>query len=96
MRMLVLLHGGGDLDHLQERDRALLHPGTARARRGQQRQPLAGGAFHRRGDPFCCRHADGPGEEVELARDDRDATPVHPALSGHHRLVQPGGSPGLG
>ena len=33
---------------------------------------------------------DGAGEERELARDDRDTTPVQPALAGEDRLVDPG------
>jgi glycosyltransferase involved in cell wall biosynthesis len=40
VRPLVQLDGRGDLDHLQERDRALLPAGAAGTRRGQQRQPF--------------------------------------------------------
>ena len=48
MRLLVQADGRGDLDHLQERDGALLHAGAARTRRRQQRQPLGGRALRPR------------------------------------------------
>ena len=96
VRLLVQLDGGGDLDHLQERDRALLHAGAARTRRRHQRQPLGGRAFHGRGDALGGGHADRPGQEVELAGDDGDPTPEHRALAGQHRFVEAGRRPGVG
>lgn len=55
----------GNLDHLQERDRALLHAGTAGARRRQQRQPFGRRALHRSGDPFGRGHADRAARNVK-------------------------------
>ena len=81
MRALVQLDGGGDLDHLQERDSALLHAGAARARRRQQRQPFGGRPRDGGGDPFGRGHPDRTGEEVELARHHRHAPPEDAALA---------------
>ena len=88
---LVQLDGRGDLDHLQERDGAFLHAGAAGTRRRQQRQPLAGGALHGRGDPFGRGDPDRPGQEIELAGHHRDPPPEYAALAGQHRFVQAGG-----
>ena len=57
MRLFVQSDGGGDLDHLQERDRAFLHAGAARTRRCQQRQSLGRRALHGGGDAFGGRDA---------------------------------------
>ena len=96
MGLLVQPHGRGDLHHLQKRDRALLHAGAARARRGQQRQPLGGGALHGGGDPFGGRHPDRPGEEVELADHHRHPASEYAPLAGQHRFVPAGGGSGFG
>ena len=90
MRALVQLDGRGDLHHLQERDRALLHAGAARARRRQQRQPFGGRPLDGHGDPLGRRHPDRAGEEVELARHHRDPPAEDAALPGDDRFVQAG------
>ena len=94
--LLVQGDGRGDLDHLQERDGALLHPGATGARRRQQRQPLGGGALDRGGDPLGRGDPDRAGQEVELADHHRHPAPEHPALAGQHRLVEARWRPGLG
>ena len=94
--LLVQSHGRGDLHHLQKRHRALLHAGAARTRRGQQRQPLGGGALHGGGDPFGGRHPDRPGEEVELADHHRYPAAEYASLAGQHRFVPAGGALGVG
>ena len=96
VRALVQFDGRRDLDHLQERDGALLHAGAARARRRQQRQSLGRRPLHGGGDPLRGRHADRPGQEVELAGHQRDAAAEHRALAGHHGFVQAGGGLRLG
>ena len=90
MRPLVQFDGRGDLDHLQERDGALLHAGAARARRRQQRQPLGRRPLHRGGDPLGGGHPDRAGQEVELAGHQRHAAAEDRALAGHHGLVEAG------
>ena len=88
---LVQFDGGGDLDHLQERDRALLHAGATRTRRREQRQPL-----DRRpvAPPTVIRSA--AATPIEPARKSNshghhgDAPAEHRALAGQHRLVEPG------
>ncbi|ETB14765.1 hypothetical protein O972_17200 [Mycobacterium avium subsp. avium 10-9275] len=88
VRLLVQADGRRDLHHLQERDRALLHPGAARARRGQQRQPLGRRPLHRGGDPFGRGHPDRAAEKAELAHHHRDPATEDAALAGQHRLVE--------
>ena len=91
VRLFVQPDGRGDLDHLQKRDGALLHAGTAGARRGQQREPLGRRPLHGGGDPFGRRHPDRPAEEVELADHHRHPAPEYPPLAGQHRFVEAGG-----
>ncbi len=69
---LVGDHRLRDGDHLDERRCALLHPGAARGRGDQQRQPLAGRPRDRGDDPCGGGAPDGPAEEAELAHDDGD------------------------
>ncbi len=90
MSLFVQLDGGGDLDHLQERDGALLHARSARARRRQQRQALGCGFRHRGGDPLGCGHPDGSGEEIEFADDDGHTAAEDRAFAGQHGFVEPG------
>src|SRR5690606_17779128 len=87
-------HGGADLHHLGEGERALLHPGAAGGGRGEQRQPLGGGTLHRPYQPLGRGHPDGAGQEGELAGHDRDPAAVQGALAGDDRLVVAG--PGAG
>ena len=94
--LLVQGDGRGDLDHLQKRDGAFLHPGAAGARRRQQRQPLGRGAFHRGGDPLGRGDPDRAAQEVELADHHRHAAVQHPALTGQHRFVVAAGGSCLG
>ena len=61
----------GDLDHLDEGRRALLHAGAAGGGGGQQRQALGRGPAHRGDDPGCGGPADRAREEAELVDDDR-------------------------
>ncbi len=90
MRLLVQFDGGRDLDHLQERDGALLHASAARTRRGHQRQAFHRRALDRRGDPLRRSHPDRTGQEVELAGHHGDPPPEHRALAGQHRFVEAG------
>ena len=90
MRPLVQLHGRRDLDHLQERDGALLHAGAARARRRQQRQALARGPLDGGGDPLRGGDPDRAGQEVELAGHQRHGAAEHGAHAGQHGFVQTG------
>ena len=46
---------------------------------------------HGGGDALRGGHPDRAGQEVELARHQRDAAAEHRALAGHHRFVQAGG-----
>ena len=80
----------GDLDHREEGQGALLHPGSAGGRAGQQRQALAGGAFHGVGQAVRGGHADGAAEETELADDQGNAAAPDQALAGEHRFVLAG------
>ncbi len=68
-RVAVLHERLDDLDHLQEGDRALLHPRAARYRRCDERQPLGGGPFDRLGEAFGRGDPKGSAKEGELARD---------------------------
>ena len=88
--LLVPGDRGGDADHLQEGDRALLHAGAAGDRRGQQRQPLVGGPLDGGDQPLGRGDPDRPGEEAELPGDDGDAAAAQLALAGDDRLVLPG------
>ena len=94
--LLVQGDGRGDLDHLQKRDGAFLHPGAAGARRRQQRQPFGRGAFHRGGDPLGRGDSDRAAQEVELADHHGHPAPEHPALAGQHRFVVAAGGLCLG
>ncbi len=87
---LVRGDGRGDLHHLHEGDRALLHPGAARHGGGQQGQALGGGSFDRAHQPLGRRDADRARQEPELAGHDRDPAAAHQALAGDHRLVEAG------
>ena len=69
-----------DLDHLQEGDRALLHPRAARHRRRDERESLGGRPLDRLGQPFCRGDAQGAAEEGELAGDDADTPSPDSAL----------------
>ena len=86
VRLLVQRDGRGDLDHLQERDGALLHAGAARARRRQQRQPFGGRALHGGGDALGRGHADRAGQEVELAGHHREVAAL--AITLHTSLIK--------
>ena len=66
----------GDPHHLHERRRALLHPGPAAHRPGDQGQPLDGGPLDRGHQPVGRGSADRPGEEPELAQHHRDPPPL--------------------
>jgi len=83
----------GDLHHLDERAGALLHPGAARHRRGQQRQARCGRPFDRVGETFGGGGADRPGEEGELTDHHGHPPSVDAALTGQHRLVDLGPLP---
>ena len=96
VRLFVQGDGRGDLDHLQERDGAFLHPGAAGTRRRQQRQPLGGGALHGGGDPLGRGDPDRAAEEVELADHHRHPPAEHPALAGQHRFVAAAGGSCVG
>ena len=96
VRLFVQSDGRGDLHHLQKRNRALLHAGAAGARRGQQREPLGGGALHGGGDPFGCGDPDRPAEEAELADHDRHPAPEYSSFAGQHRFIAAAGGPGVG
>ncbi len=89
------LHGGGDLDHLQEGNGALLHTGPTGTRRRHQREPLGSRPFHRRGDPLGSGDADRPGKKVELTRNHRHPAAEDGSLAGQDRFVEPGGGPSL-
>ena len=88
--LLVRRDRRGDLHHLHERDGALLHPGAAGDRRGEQRQPLGGRALDGAHQPLGGGDADRAGQEPELAGHHRHPPPAHQALAGDHRLVEPG------
>ena len=87
---LVLTDGGGDLDHLDECDSALLHPGAAAHGRGQQRESLGRRALAGQHEALGCVHADRAGKEAELRGQDGDPVPVDAALAGDDGLVVPG------
>jgi hypothetical protein len=89
-RGLVRRDGGGDLHHLHEGDRALLHPGATGHGCGEQREALGGGALDRGDEALRGRDADRPGEEAELAGHHDDAPAPHEALAGDHGLVEAG------
>ena len=90
MLLLVQFDGCRDLDHLQERDGALLHAGAARARRRQQRQPLGRRPLHGGGDALGGGHPDRACQEVELTGHHRDTSAEHRALAGHYGFVEAG------
>jgi hypothetical protein len=77
------------LDHLQERDRALLEAGPAGGRRRDQRQALPGGPLDRTDQPLAGGDADRAGEEPEFGGDDRHLAVAQPAHPGEDGLVQP-------
>jgi hypothetical protein len=84
---------GGDLDHLQESERAFLHAGAAGGRRDDQWQAFAGGPLDGERQPLARRAANRPAEEAELARCRRHPVPAQPAFAGDHQLVESGGRP---
>ena len=78
----------GDPDHLHERDRALLHPGAAGDRRGQQRQPLARWpARPRRPAARRRRTPIEPARKPNSHGHDGHPAAAQQALAGEHRLV---------
>jgi hypothetical protein len=86
-RGLVRGHRLGDPHHLHERRGALLHPGTAAHRTGDQGEAFDGGPLDRHDQPVGGRTADGTGEERELAQHHRDPPPAKEGLPGDHGLV---------
>ena len=87
---LVRGDGRRDPDHLHEGGGALLHPGAAAGRRGQQRDALGGGAFDRGDQAVGGRPADAPRQERELAGHHGDPAAAQRALAGEHGLVGAG------
>ena len=85
--------GGGDLHHLEERDRALLHAGAAGRRAGDHRDALGGGALDGAHEALGGGDADRAGEEGELGGDDGDPAAGDPGLAGDDRLVEAGAGP---
>ena len=83
----MLRDGRRDLDHLQERDRPLLHPGPPRRRCSEQREPLLCGSLDGADETSGGRHADRPAEEAELASQNGDAATGDPSLAGGDSLV---------
>ena len=77
----------GDPDHLDERRGALLHPGAAAHRPGDQGQPLDRGPLDRGDQPVGGGPPDGAGQEPELAQHHRDPAPAQQGLAGDHGLV---------
>ena len=63
-------------DHLQEREHALLHPGTAGRGEGDERQQVLPGVGHRGGDERAmgATHRTGQHVEASAGRDDLDVT----------------------
>ena len=84
-----------DLDHLQEGDRALLHPRAARHRGGDEGDPFRRRPFHSPGQSLCGRDPERAPEERELAGDNADAPALDGPLAGDHGLVDTGGLAGL-
>ena len=93
---LVRGHRGGDLDHLQEGDRALLHAGAAGGGQGDEGQSPGRGPFGGRGQALPGGHPDRPAQETELAGGHGHPVTADPALAGDHRFIQAGPFPGRG
>ena len=80
----------GDGRHLDEGGGALLHPGPARHRARQQRQPLPGGPADRLGQQPGRLEPDRAAEEGELTGHDGDAAAAQQPLADDDGLAGPG------
>ncbi|MCU1445361.1 MAG: hypothetical protein JWP54_1019 [Cryobacterium sp.] len=80
-------HCGRDGHHGDERGGALLHPGAAGGRPGQQGNAFPSGAFDGGDEPVGRVDADRAAEEGEIADDQGHPVAADPALAGDDRLV---------